>query len=40
MYSPILGLFLKLKKIYGAPMKSFELFCFKDTKNSLGYYFS
>ena len=40
MYSPILGLFLKLKKIYGAPMKSFELFCFKDTNNSLGYYFS
>ena len=23
----------KAKKIHGAPMKPFQLFCFKDTKN-------
>ena len=27
----IFGLFLKLNKIYGAPMKPSELFCFEDT---------
>ena len=30
----------KAKKIYGAPMKPSELFCFKDQKLSLRYYFS
>ena len=28
----IFGLFLKLNKIYGAPMKPSELFCFEDNK--------
>ena len=38
-YTLIFGLF-KANKIYGAPMKPSELFCFKDTKISLRYYFS
>ena len=38
MYRPILGLFLKLKK-FMVPMKPSELFCFKDAKNLLGYYY-
>ena len=28
----IFGLFLKLNKVYGAPMKPSELFCFEDNK--------
>ena len=33
------GLFLKLNKNYGAPMKNSELFCFKDTKKFRGVIF-
>ena len=33
------GLFLKLNKNYGAPMKNSELFCFKDTKNFAALFF-
>ena len=30
---------IKPKKIYGAPMKPSELFCFKDTKNFAALFF-
>ena len=33
------GLFLKLNKNYGAPMKNSELFCFKDTKKFAALFF-
>ena len=36
----IFGLFLKLNKIYGAPMKPSELFCFKDAINLMAFLFS
>ena len=33
MYRLIIWSLFKVKKIYGAPVKPSELFCFKDTKN-------
>ena len=33
------GLFLKLNKNYGAPLKNSELFCFKDKKNFAALFF-
>ena len=39
VYRFIFGPFLKLNKIYGAPMKPSELFCFKDTINFKALFF-
>ena len=39
VYIFIFGPFLKQNKIYGAPIKPFELFCFKDTINFTALFF-